>query len=38
MLNAVVAELSIHKLKKRTYRFSITLSVTPKHVFSRSAQ
>ena len=33
MLNAVVAELSIHKLKKRTHRFSITLSVAPKHVF-----
>ena len=32
MLNAVVAELSIHKLKKRTHRFSVTLSFAPKRL------
>ena len=30
VLNAVVAELSINKLKKRTDRFSMTQSFAPK--------
>ena len=38
MLNAVVAELSIHKLKKRTHRFSVTPSFAPKRSSDRKSE